>query len=941
MTVTSFQPLVSIIVPIYGVEDWLAACLSSVEAQTYPHWEAVLVVDGSPDGSEAIARGFAERDPRFVVHVTENGGLGAARNFGLDQARGEYVYFLDSDDTITPPTLELLVGALSGTDSEIAAGLAVDTYPRGRRSRYWTHRCRQFEGPVATHTLTEMPSLLDDHTAWAKLIHRDLIDRVGMRFPVGVHCEDIALSLRLQLDATSTSVVPVETYEHRRHEQTISADYLRARTLGDWLQEAARTVDIVVEHGDDALVRHYVGKHTLRQWWTRAERVTDFADDDLLERMETLSAAMLAALGDRPDGLLPLQAAALRFFADRGVSRRWSSLVATGGAAGDGADAVSPLLRPPSGSNPRNPARVRAIAKAALDAVALLDLEADVEAVLAAELLVSRVLVPLAALPGEGTAAALLDRARVLADALPREAYARVVRAPLAGDLPGDAVAAGFRTVLADLPLPGARVRHVRSGARGTTLRGDLATGGADLSDARFVARVRSADGTHRTVATWAAPDAHRDDRLRWQVVVPASSTPVEVDLEIERPYFGRVALPLHADADVATPDDVEVLGRRPLRLVGRDRPEARSDEPATPAGRVYTFPNWYSNPYMTMLHLEARACGYDLPGTVLHHPLVKELNDERAGGVVHLHWPSPVTEQAKDAADAERRVDELLSALEGARRRGRGVIWTVHNALPHDARFPAAAIRLHQGLADAADLVHLLTDMTLPIIGDAYRVDPAKTRLLVHSSYIGVYGAAVDPAVARAEIGADPDSRAVLFFGQLRPYKGLERLFAAATGLQDTNPVELLLAGKPAPALAPVLREVEEGPVRVTSALRFIEDAEVATWFSAADVAVLPYQKVLNSGAAHLAATYGVPVVLPSEPALVEDLGQEPWVRFFDPDDAVATITALLEDDWFRSEEAVAGARAFARRRSPEVMARGFLDLVEEADALGRARLG
>lgn len=101
--------MVSVIIPVYNVEKYLEECVDSVLAQTYTDWEAILVDDGATDSSGRMCDAYAAKDPRIRVIHRENGGLSAARNTGLKAARGEYVYFLDSDDYIEPDTLALLL----------------------------------------------------------------------------------------------------------------------------------------------------------------------------------------------------------------------------------------------------------------------------------------------------------------------------------------------------------------------------------------------------------------------------------------------------------------------------------------------------------------------------------------------------------------------------------------------------------------------------------------------------------------------------------------------------------------------------------------------------------------------------------------------------------------------------------------------------------------
>lgn len=117
------RPLISVIVPVYNVEDYLAECVESVQNQTYPELEIILVDDGSTDGSGRLCDALAAQDARIQVIHKENGGQAEARNVGIESARGTYLYFLDSDDGIRyQNTLEIMVEACesSGADAAFA-----------------------------------------------------------------------------------------------------------------------------------------------------------------------------------------------------------------------------------------------------------------------------------------------------------------------------------------------------------------------------------------------------------------------------------------------------------------------------------------------------------------------------------------------------------------------------------------------------------------------------------------------------------------------------------------------------------------------------------------------------------------------------------------------------------------------------------------------------
>ena len=102
------SPIISIIVPIYNRGKWLPNCLDSISSQTFKDWECILVNDGSTDNSLEIAQEYAANDARFIVFSQENQGVSAARNLGLDHAKGKWVTFVDSDDEIAPDYLEIL-----------------------------------------------------------------------------------------------------------------------------------------------------------------------------------------------------------------------------------------------------------------------------------------------------------------------------------------------------------------------------------------------------------------------------------------------------------------------------------------------------------------------------------------------------------------------------------------------------------------------------------------------------------------------------------------------------------------------------------------------------------------------------------------------------------------------------------------------------------------
>ena len=116
------KPMISVIVPVYNVESYLARCVDSILTQTYQNLEVILVDDGSKDNSGVICDDYARRDSRVNVIHKENGGLSSARNAGIEAAGGEYLAFVDSDDWIEPDAYERLLSAMQKHAAKLVVG---------------------------------------------------------------------------------------------------------------------------------------------------------------------------------------------------------------------------------------------------------------------------------------------------------------------------------------------------------------------------------------------------------------------------------------------------------------------------------------------------------------------------------------------------------------------------------------------------------------------------------------------------------------------------------------------------------------------------------------------------------------------------------------------------------------------------------------------------
>ncbi|GAA2772484.1 bifunctional glycosyltransferase/CDP-glycerol:glycerophosphate glycerophosphotransferase [Streptomyces virens] len=194
------MPRFSIIVPVFKVQGYLHACLDSVLGQSYRDIEVIAVDDRSPDGCGEILDAYAARDDRVrVLHLPENVGLGRARNAGLPHATGDYLFFLDSDDTLTPGALRALADRLEETGDP---DVLVFDYAR---THWWGGTRRNVLAHVlATEdvfTAAERPEILDLlMVVWNKVYRRDFVEREGFTFPPGYY-EDTPWTFPVMLSA--------------------------------------------------------------------------------------------------------------------------------------------------------------------------------------------------------------------------------------------------------------------------------------------------------------------------------------------------------------------------------------------------------------------------------------------------------------------------------------------------------------------------------------------------------------------------------------------------------------------------------------------------------------------------------------------------------------------------------------------------------------------
>jgi glycosyltransferase involved in cell wall biosynthesis len=333
-------------------------------------------------------------------------------------------------------------------------------------------------------------------------------------------------------------------------------------------------------------------------------------------------------------------------------------------------------------------------------------------------------------------------------------------------------------------------------------------------------------------------------------------------------------------------------------------------------------------NPYHALLYQRVWSSGIvALP--VVREERIPELTALAATGVptvLHLHWLNQVMADAGSAKEAQRRRRDFLARLDTFRDGGGRIVWTVHNILPHGARFEGEEAHLSADVVERADVIHVLAEHTASYVEPWFRIDPAKVLHVPHPAYTGAYEDTVSREQARHELGIWPDELVHVVAGAIRPYKGLTDLLDAWDVVaRDGVPRRLLIAGAPSeePGVDALLERAAIHPSVLLHA-RSVPANEMQLFLRAADVAVLPYVRSLNSGALMLALTFGLPVVVPEGGGLAEVVDEQTSVTFR-PGDTASLETALRASAGLVGPGARDAALGIAARHAPAVLAERF----------------
>lgn len=245
------MPLVSVVVPVYNVEKYLDRCVSSIVNQTYENLEILLIDDGSPDSSGSMCDAWARRDSRIRVIHKQNAGLGMARNTGMDQATGKYIFFPDSDDYVDTLLVEKCVANALANDAEVVCFGRSNVYEDGRIEpaavsdavTYYTGAAVQTELLPCMFTY----ELGFGVSAWGRMYDLNVLRAADLRFVSEreIISEDAYFSLGLFSRVKTVTVLPESLYYYCRRDTSLSRRYQKGRQIrnNDFLLKSLSYVD--------------------------------------------------------------------------------------------------------------------------------------------------------------------------------------------------------------------------------------------------------------------------------------------------------------------------------------------------------------------------------------------------------------------------------------------------------------------------------------------------------------------------------------------------------------------------------------------------------------------------------------------------------------------------------------------------------------------------
>ena len=216
------KPYFSVVMPTYGVDKYIGKAIESIQNQTYSNWELIIVNDCTPDKSAEIATGYAKQDSRIeVVHHEKNRGLSAARNTGIEHAKGEYIWFMDPDDFVDIDVLEKVYASIQKNPAEIIVfGLHEEYYDKNGALKYTHTICPNERLFTKQEELRKEIIYLEQQTlygyAWNKIYQLEYLRDLRLKYTDVKLIEDIKFNVEFCMDIQRMNILAIAPYHYAK-----------------------------------------------------------------------------------------------------------------------------------------------------------------------------------------------------------------------------------------------------------------------------------------------------------------------------------------------------------------------------------------------------------------------------------------------------------------------------------------------------------------------------------------------------------------------------------------------------------------------------------------------------------------------------------------------------------------------------------------------------
>ena len=239
------RPLVSVIVPVYNVEKYLSRCLDSLINQTLKNLEIICINDGSKDNSIKILEEYSQKDNRIIILNQDNAGLSAARNNGMNHAKGEYIGFVDSDDWVNLNFFEKLYNAAKKYGCDIAAADFIREHPKRKKKRLNITEEKVYQRPEEKYLICKT---YREGCVWNKIYKTEFLKSINLNFVKGMYYEDRDFTARSLYFSDKLVTVPDTFYRYFVNPKSIVKKGLNKIQNEHYVLVRQQVLQFIIEH---------------------------------------------------------------------------------------------------------------------------------------------------------------------------------------------------------------------------------------------------------------------------------------------------------------------------------------------------------------------------------------------------------------------------------------------------------------------------------------------------------------------------------------------------------------------------------------------------------------------------------------------------------------------------------------------------------------------